>query len=253
MEILYMADVRDPITDLEAFRDGRREGIRDRIHEAARICRNTAELSRRSGIPDGTLRKWLKGTTEPTTSHLLAIAYASGLHPHWLLTGTGPKHPGVGLSDSEEFAYIRNLKIEASAGDGAAVEAEVVEERMAFRRDWLRRHNLHEKDLCFITARGDSMHPTIRSGDTLLVRVFYHNAGTEDRQELVHGLDPKKQAGLEGIFVLRMDDGLVVKRLQPDLKGGYTVKSDSDEYDDLQAAAKDLVIVGRVEWVGRRL
>ena len=97
------------------------------------------------------------------------------------------------------------------------------------------------------------MDPTIRSGDTLLVHVYFHTTGTKSRQQIVQGLDPKSQAGLEGIFVLRMDDGLVVKRLQPDLKGGYTIKSDSGEYDDLHAKSDQLTIVGRVEWIGRRI
>lgn len=240
-----------PIDDLEAFRAPRQEGIRDRINEAIRICRNVPELSRRSGIPAPTLRKWAKGTSEPPGPSLMAIAYASGLHPHWLLSGTGPKKPGV--DSGEEFAYIDNLKVEAAAGDGMSVESEEIHERMAFRKDWLQRHGLVPQNLCFIAARGDSMEPLIRSGDTLLVSVYFHNEGTPSRQRLVHGLEPEKSSGKEGIFVLRIDGGLVVKRLQPDMNGGYHIRSDNHEYEPVFKKAEDLVIVGRVEWIGRRL
>ena len=242
-----------PIEDLDTFRSIRRDAIAFRINEAIRLVRNIPELSRITGIPVATLRKWAKGTTEPPGSALIAIAYASGLHPHWLLTGQGPKHQSDELWGEGEVVYINNLLVEAAAGDGANVGSEVINDRMAFRKDWLSRHSLQPEHLCFITARGDSMEPTIRTGDTLLVSVYQYNAGSADKQRLKHGLPPGKRSGKEGIFVLRMDGGLVVKRLQPDPGKGYIVRSDNSEYRPLEISADDVDFVGRVEWIGRRL
>jgi transcriptional regulator with XRE-family HTH domain len=225
-------------------------GLGDRIEEAARSADSVAELSRRTGFSTSVLWKWIKGESEPTVGKLLTIAGASDLHPHWLLTGTGPKKPG---GSDDEFAYINNLKVEASAGDGSVVDYEALNNRMAFRKDWLKQHDLPPEKLCFLTAKGDSMEPTIRPGDTLLVTVYFHNRGPAHKQDLVKGLEPGQRAGKEGIFVLKLDGGLVVKRLQPDLEGGYHIRSDNLRYEPLYKEATKLEIVGKVEWVGRRL
>jgi phage repressor protein C with HTH and peptisase S24 domain len=238
--------MRERIKDLEAFKKARRDGIHERISEAARFCGSAAELARISSFPDPTIRKWMKGSTEPSVTNLLAIAYASGLHPHWLLTGTGPKKPG---GSDDEFAYINNLEVEYSEDENG----QVVNTRMAFRNDWLKQHDLPSEMLCFLTAKGDAMEPTIRPGDALLVTVYFHNRGPAHKQDLVKGLEPSQRAGKEGIFVLKLDGGLVVKRLQPDLEGGYHIRSDNSRYEPLYKKAEDLVIVGKVEWIGRRL
>ena len=124
---------------------------------------------------------------------------------------------------------------------------------MAFRKDWLLQHGLDKEHLACITAREDSMEPTIRSGDTLLISVYFHNEGTQDKQRLVLGLKRRDRAGKEGIFVLRIDGSLIVKRLQPDPGKGYMVRSDSPEYGPLNRETKDVDIVGRVVWIGRRI
>jgi len=221
-------------------------GLGSRIEEAARSAESVAELSRRTRLSTSVLWKWIKGESEPTAGKLLMIAGAAGLHPHWLLTGTGPKRPG---GSDDEFAYINNLKVEYSDDD----DGQVVNTRMAFRKDWLKMHGLAPEKLSFLTAKGDAMDPTIRPGDSLLVTVYFHNQGTAHKQDLVKGLAPGQRAGQEGIFVLKLDGGLVVKRLQPDLEGGYHVRSDNPRYEPIYKKADDLTIVGKVEWIGRRL
>lgn len=216
--------------------------------------RSNRSLADATGLSEGVLRKYLKGDSYPTLDRLTAIAHHLGVRVSWLASGEGPKLIGETWpqpqAEDGEFAYIDNLSIIAAAGGGRVPEAEVVNNRMAFRKDWLRQHNLHAEDLCFIEADGDSMEPNIRSGDTLLVRVYVHHEGSK----IEHGPERSDLPAREGIFVLRLGDGgLVVKRLQPDLEGGYHVRSDNHEYEPLYMKAEDLVIVGRVEWIGRRL
>ena len=70
-------------------------------------------------------------------------------------------------------------------------------------------------------------------------------------------VDRKDGAGpiRDGIYVLRLDDSLMVKRLARQPAGkGISIKSDNPEYpswQDVQLSRID--IVGRVLWFGRTL
>ena len=82
------------------------------------------------------------------------------------------------------------------------------------------------------------MAPTLADGDDVIV-------------------DRKDGAGRirDGIYVLRLDDSLMVKRLARQPAGkGISIKSDNPEYpswQDVQLSRID--IVGRVLWFGRTL
>ena len=86
--------------------------------------------------------------------------------------------------------------------------------------------------------RGDSMAPTLGDGDDILV----------DR-----GDGPERVR--DGVYVLRIDDALVVKRLAVNPAARtLTIRSDNPAYPgwpDCDPAAVE--IVGRVVWAGRRI
>lgn len=139
---------------------------------------------------------------------------------------------------SKEFALIPRYDVRVSAGPGSHVEDEKEVHRMAFRREWLRREGLQPDRLVLVSASGDSMSPTVAEGDLLLV-----DTGRRSVQD-------------DSIYVLRVEDEVIAKRLQRDWEGGLWVRSDSDHYSDQhisdQAAAR-LDVVGRVAWIGKRI
>ena len=58
----------------------------------------------------------------------------------------------------------------------------------------------------------------------------------------------------DGIYVLRMDDVLLVKRIAVAPSGHLSIRSDNPQYpdwDDFDPA--EINIIGRVVWTGRRL
>ncbi len=58
----------------------------------------------------------------------------------------------------------------------------------------------------------------------------------------------------DGIYVLRVGDALIVKRVSLTPGGGIDILSDnplSPDWSDV--ARKDLAVIGRVVWAGRRL
>lgn len=131
------------------------------------------------------------------------------------------------------------LNVDASAGFGAVAESESAHTRFGFDERWLARLTRAKgTSLSIINVAGDSMEPTLSSGDEVLVDASDQSSRLRD-----------------GIYVLRADDALVVKRVT--LKPGgrkITISSDNPSYpswDDVDRA--DIQIVGRVIWFGRAL
>ena len=133
---------------------------------------------------------------------------------------------------------VPKLAIGASAGAGASIDGEAVEGEVAFDPKWLRELGADPRALTIIRVEGDSMAPTLNDGDDILVDGGDAAARLRD-----------------GIYVLRMDDVLMVKRVaRAPGPGRISVISDNPHYrswDDLPMASVQLV--GRVVWTGRRV
>ncbi len=110
---------------------------------------------------------------------------------------------------------------------------------LALRADWIRAVlNVEPEHLTLDFAPDDSMSPTIRQNDVLLVDT------TE--QEVVSA----------GIYVLEFDRRRVVRRVQRKHDGGLVLITDSDLYlSDTVAPgpAAAVGVVGRVVWAGRKI
>ena len=141
-------------------------------------------------------------------------------------------------SPSAALVTVPQLDVGASAGAGALTGEESTRSHLAFDPKWLRRIAGDPKQLSMIRVEGDSMLPTLSDGDEILV----------DRGDAAGRVR-------DGIYVLRMEGALMVKRLalNPSARR-ITVASDNPAYPswaDCDAASID--IVGRVVWVGRKL
>lgn len=200
-------------------------------------------FARKSGVSEGTLHSYLRGKTSPDIERVGTLAMHLGVSPEWLLVGDEESKDHLvaeGRSlyctrEESEFSRIPAYDVRASAGDGAYVDEEQRIGDFAFRRDWLREKGLQEKDLALVRADGDSMEPAISDGDLLLVDMS------------------QKSLAKEGIFVVRLDDRLVAKRLQLDFTGGVYIKSENPAYETIHLGQEDrerLDVVGRVVWAG---
>lgn len=200
-------------------------------------------FARRADMTDGGLRRYLYEGTIPPVDRALKLAQAGGVSFEWLVFGTGEqaKFHRVASNDlipeqSGEFTTIPAYQVFASAGHGATITDEPLAEPMAFRSDWLRREGFDPTKMAVIRAKGDSMEPTINDGDVILVR-------------LKNGEAPR-----DGLYVLRLDGGLFVKRLQFDL-GGVRIISDNPLYQSRDLSKEELAeldLVGRVVWAGKK-
>jgi hypothetical protein len=134
---------------------------------------------------------------------------------------------------------VPRLDVGASAGAGAFDGDERPQAHIAFDPVWLRRIARGAPDLLsIIRVAGDSMAPTLADGDDILVDRGDGAARVRD-----------------GIYVLRIDDALVVKRLAVNPAARtLSVGSDNPAYPGWPDCAPGAVdIVGRVVWTGRRI
>ena len=136
------------------------------------------------------------------------------------------------------LAFVPRFSVGASAGPGAHAEDEAAAGQIAFDPAWLRSLGVKSAGLSMIRVAGDSMTPTLSDGDEIMV-------DQSDGAERVR----------DGIYVLRIDDALIVKRIAPNpATRRINIRSDNAAYPDwpdCDPAAIDLI--GRVVWAGRRL
>jgi phage repressor protein C with HTH and peptisase S24 domain len=98
--------------------------------------------------------------------------------------------------------------------------------------------NSPASSLSVIRVEGDSMAPTLSAGDDILV-------------DLADGPERLR----DGIYVLRVDGALLVKRLAIHPVGRrVTVQSDNPAYSDLPDCGLDEIdCIGRVIWAARKV
>jgi phage repressor protein C with HTH and peptisase S24 domain len=134
---------------------------------------------------------------------------------------------------------VKRTLVQASAGPGAYPADEPAKPYFAFDERWLRAlTGSPAPRLSIIRVEGDSMAPTLNAGDDILV-----------------DLDDCMERLRDGIYVLRADDALVVKRLALHPAGRrVTVQSDNPAYPDWpDCDIDDLHCIGRVIWAGRKI
>lgn len=142
-----------------------------------------------------------------------------------MLGGRAPRMVGVARFD-----------LAASAGPGGMTEIEAPRAALMLPPETLAGLGVRAADASMIRVAGDSMVPTLWPGDDILV-----DAG----QTCVRGKG--------GVYVLRLDDVLMVKRVARGT-GRLIVTSDNPEAPSPGEVAGDRVaIVGRVVWVSRTL
>ncbi len=148
-----------------------------------------------------------------------------------------------GPPESEQAAgglvSVERHPVNVSAGPGAVVTQELGKPYFAFDERWLKALTASRPaKLSIVRVEGDSMAPTLSAGDDILVDLG--DAGERLR---------------DGIYVLRIDDALVVKRLALNPTGRrITVKSDNPAYPNWpDCSLEEMKPIGRVIWAGRRV
>lgn len=206
-----------------------------RIKEAVREAGGDAAVKLRGGIAVGTLNNAQSGTNLPSTETLIKLSAATGRSIDWMLTGCEQQTYQV----PDDFTAVPLLPEAVSAGDGREASANDGEaaDHVLFRREFLRSLSVNPQKAALLTVRGDSMEPTLSSGDLILA-----DTGDQD-------------ISTAGVFVISVDGSAMVKRLMRRGDGSVMVISDNQQLYPPETVAADRAdlfrVIGRVRWYGR--
>lgn len=202
-------------------------------------------FAKRCEIPEATMRGYFNGKI-PSGDKILIIANVAQVSIEWLVSGRQPKEydetiasdPLINSSISDQFTLVPRLDIQASAGNGSLSYSEEPIDLLAFKESWLRERNINPRYARVLAAKGDSMEPTIRDGDVLLVDTSITS---------VHD---------NAIYIVVYNGHTLVKRVIMLRNGSLTIISDNDRHppEDVPLdEVPDLHIAGRVMWFGRSI
>ncbi|KAA8552354.1 XRE family transcriptional regulator [Pseudomonas marginalis] len=189
----------------------------------------------------GRIANYEKDKREPSLADLRTLSEA--LNKPLMHIIEGEDGSAVGVSPRiDEYALIPQYTAHGSAGSGHLNDHIEVKGGLVFRRDWLQRMALKERNLHVIYAKGHSMEPTICDEDVVLI---------DDVQ-----ITPRDRR----IYAMLKPDGeLIIKRLVQSLTGGWIIRSDNEDkrqYPDQPATDSEighLRIIGRIVWHGGAL
>jgi phage repressor protein C with HTH and peptisase S24 domain len=140
--------------------------------------------------------------------------------------------------DLSAFSYVpRYSGVHVTAGHGGNVVHENVTDYVAFQTSWLKTSIMvNPSEVFCVYVEGDSMEPTLRPGDMVLAQ----------KTSEFHGKD--------GIYILRINGTIFVKRIHQEASGKILIISDNHAYptDELQDSDR-IGFIGRVVWLGRRI
>ena len=181
---------------------------------------------------------WMAGRNEPSPETLTKVAEVLGTTPLWLKAGdeshlSGPFTKSHG--DEAQDGYIRVPVYDACAGCGAQIAPpDDISSGFLDVAIWFLKGLPGVSAISHINivpSSGDSMEPTIASNAFCFV----------DRNQ--------NELRREGIYCLRTDDLLLIKRVQRNLDGTITLLSDNTKYPP-QKITQDILerttIIGRV-------
>ncbi|MDE8654119.1 S24 family peptidase [Novosphingobium album (ex Liu et al. 2023)] len=212
------------------------EPRRNLLELAGRQGSSLAQLSRMIGknssylqqfVRKGSPRK-LEETDRATLARFFGVAEATlGAPKDKSYNWTAPRL-------EPDWIDVPRLALDASAGPGAAADEELVVGTLRFSARWLREQGLEPSALSAIAVQGDSMEPTLRDGDEILV-------------------DSRRRPLRDGIHVVRLGDALLVKRLETARFGRIALLSDNPAYRPIECDVSEVEIIGRVVWKGGRI
>jgi transcriptional regulator with XRE-family HTH domain len=222
------------MTSLPSSSSPKPRGIGFRISQV-RGRLTQAEFAQSLGVHKNTLIRYEKEERLPDSALLMRICERYEVNPAWLLLGTPEQVPTPNASEClanlDDYALI-SLYLAPEDKESAA------EEPLAIKRSWLSQLRANPQDLRLFYVEGESMKPTLYPGDIVLANL--HATAVHD-----------------GIYVLKIENVLLIKRLQRIAADEIRVSSDNATYKpwtmQVSELAEKSVVLGRVVRACRRL
>lgn len=214
------------------------EGFVARLRQLVVLTGTASALAKKAGISQGGLSRYLNGG-EPSRRVLVALARATEVELHWLATGEGPMAKGAGAAPADDPSTLRLLpyysRRAASSGDEVATRPQSEFTSQAFCYRWLNARGLDCQHLAVMQVKGNSMAPTLNSGDMTLIDVSALQV-EDDR-----------------IYLIENAGNLLLRRLQIEIGGRLRVMADNPQHHEFTVSPDEIAVRGRVVWRGALL
>lgn len=199
------------------------------------------EMAAKIGVPFRTFQSYESGSSTPKFAYLQRLAEL-GCDIAWLITGIPAAPMSAPVSqpqpDAPATRAIPLYDAQFSAGKGLLPPENEWSQDVKLPEDWVRRvTGRPPKNLIMAQAEGDSMEPTISSGDEMLIDIT-------DRL-LTNGK----------IYALSVAGTLLVKRIQLSVSGIIKLISDNKDYDPEEIdhnTSTEIQVIGQVVWWGHK-
>ncbi len=199
---------------------------------------NQRELAEKIGITTPAVNKWFaKGSIPKLGGTLEKLAMALDTTPSFLLFGEARIEESVKLDDG--YVLIPNYEVRGSCGPGCeGVQTRPPVKFMKVATEWLRIQAPYANfsALNIITAEGDSMLPTFRDGDLVLIDTS------------------QKTFRSDSVYAFVKDNDIYIKRIQRIGNGIRVISDNSDLYKPFEITGSDLEtvkIIGRAYCIGK--
>ncbi len=183
-----------------------------------------SELARELGIAQNTISSWEKGNRTPNLGDIERLCEVYGVSLSSFLTKQD--------KDLPEFSPVPLLAARPRGGTGGLETDDDIQSWYSFHTDFLLRKGNPARMRLFFVA-GDSMSPTLNEGDMVMV-------------------DMGQQSVTSGkIYMLRVGEELMMKRLENRPNGILLIRSDNPTYEAIELQThveNDVEIFGRMVW-----
>jgi len=187
-------------------------------------------FARSCQLSDTVVRQYLSGQSEPTRPALIAMAKASSKSLNWLMLGYDPTEfvdPSMPISTDLRCPPTESIN---SKDYHLLKQFPVVLDHppVLFHREWLQQEFGTSNDFQLLYMPDDSMEPTLKVGNLLLVRL--------------------QSATYSGIHALNLFGTIMVKRLQQVGENTLRVLSDSNYYESfsIDRSQAQSAVIGQV-------
>jgi len=214
--------------NLRALAEGWSSDAAARLHRAVKATgRTQAEVAAEVPLSRQRLSGVLGGEVHPSQAAFLRICEVLSVSPSEILTGQATEPP----VEQEEIVPIPRVLAVASAGNGVIAEHESLgSSPFHLAGSWLRQKFGTVNSLRVVQVNGASQEPDLRDGDWVLI-------------------DEAKCSLDDGMAVIRLDDSLLIKRLQRDGHMLHLLSKNPDYLTttlDLRKDEERLKVIGRV-------
>ncbi|MBI2770011.1 MAG: helix-turn-helix transcriptional regulator [Burkholderiales bacterium] len=217
-------------------------GMRARM---ARGVMDVADAAAKIGVHRNTVWNIERGETLPDAFELQLMAQVYRVPVDVLLGAAGGRQSPIGgpvksasAVEMGAYIYVPLFDVHVSAGPGAFQGVEHVTAMRPFDAGFIRAElNISHNELAMCGVIGSSALPDLKPKDTIMLDLRDHAVMSE------------------GLHVVRLDDALMLKKLQRLPGKVLRVSSANDSYPPFEISGfedsqRDFQVIGRVRWAG---